>query len=198
VMHGRSIELGKKYNVPIHVRSSFTDYPGTMIMNETPGMEAVAVRGATLKRDITRVTLAGLPNEPGVTAAIFDIVAEHGIFVDDIVQTAGTTAGTVTLGFTVEGAALAEVRAVAELLRQRWPAASAELTADLARVSIIGVGMRSHRGVAAKMFAALAAEQVNIENISTSEIVISVLVQNADGERALRVVHQAFELDKVS
>ena len=196
VMHSRAIEVGKKHGVPIHVRSSITDNPGTMIMDETPGMEGVVVRGVTLKRDIRRVTLAGLPNEPGVTAAVFDAVAEHGIMVDDIMQTVAAGGEKVTLGFTVEGREGGEIRALAELIAQRFNVQDVDIAADLARVSVVGVGMRSHSGVAARMFAALAAGKIRIENIATSEIVISVLVRAADGERALQVVHQAFELDR--
>jgi len=109
VMHGRSIELGKKFNVPIHVRSSFIDTPGTMIMNET-GMEAVVVRGATLKRAVTSVTLAHLPNQPGLTAGIFDEVAARGIPVDDIVQTVSGGGQDCTLSFTVENREPGEMR----------------------------------------------------------------------------------------
>ena len=196
VMHGRSIELGMKFNVPIHVRSSLTDNPGTMIMSETPGMEDVVVRGATLKRDITRITFAGLPNEPGVTAAIFDEVAKRGIMVDDIVQTVAGQGQRATLGFTVQGRDVGELRAVAELIAQRYQIHDVDIDDGLVRVSIIGVGMRSHHGVAARMFAALAQAQINIENIATSEIVVSVLVRAAEGERALQVVHQAFGLEQ--
>lgn len=196
VMHGRSIELGKKFGVQIHVRSSLTDYPGTIIMDATPAMEAVTVRGATLKRDISRVTLAGLPNEPGVTAAIFDEVAGHGIPVDDIMQTMTANGQRVNLGFTVEGREPGELQAVAELLAKRFPDVHADVSSDFTRVSIIGIGMRSHHGVAAQMFAALAREKINIENIATSEIVISVLVRAADGERALQAVHTTFNLDQ--
>ncbi len=201
VMHGRSIELGKKFNVPIHVRSSFTDNPGTMIMDTSklPGMEGITVSGATLKREVTRATFVGLPNQPGIVAGIFDEVAKRGLLVDDIIQNVTSAGIDCVLGFTVEGTRdSGEVHAVAELLAQRFAAKKVEIDDQLSRVSIIGVGMRSHRGVAAKMFEALAAEKVNIENISTSEIVVSVLVKRADGERALKAVHRAFELDRTA
>ncbi len=200
VMHGRAIELGKKYGVPIHVRSSFTDKPGTIIMAATPGMEEVAVQGATLKRGITRVTLAGLPNQPGITAAIFEEIARRGLFVDDIIQNVVLTgshadhAERATLGFTVEGAEEHEIREAVEQLRSSFDLSDADVNPQLARVSVIGVGMRSHRGVAATMFQALAGARVNIENIATSEIVISVLVSTDDAETALRAVHEAFAL----
>ena len=194
VMHGRSIELGMKYGVEIHVRSSFTDTPGTLITKSSPDMEAIAVRGATLKRDIIRVTLAGLPNQPGVVASIFEEIAKRGIFVDDILQNVGATPETATLGFTVEHDDEAEVRGAAEALARRLKVGQWDVTANLARVSVIGVGMRSHRGVAATMFKALAEAKINIENITTSEVVISVLVRAAEAEKALNAVHSAFEL----
>jgi aspartate kinase len=168
VMHARSIELGKKFNVPIHVRSSFTDNPGTVIMNATPGMEDVVVRGCTLKPDVARVTLVGLPNQPGIEAAIFEPLARRRVNVDDIVQTVSDGGQRASISFTVEGSATGEAQAAAELVASRH--------------------------AAAKLVAALAAVQINIENISTSEIVISVLVRAADGERALQVVHRAFAL----
>lgn len=195
VMHGRSVELGKKYNVPIHVRSSFTDNPGTIIMAHPPGMEDIAVRGATLKREVTRLTLSGLPNQPGVAAAIFQEVAGRGVMVDDIIQNIEADGASVTLGFTVEGRDAGEMQTVGDLLAQRFGASRVNVNSDLARVSVIGVGMRSHRGVAARMFEALSGEKINIENISTSEIVISVLVRRADAERALHAVHKAFDLE---
>jgi len=196
VTHARSIELGKKFNVPIHVRSSFTDASGTVIMSETPGMEEVVVRGCTLKRDIGRVTLVGLPNQPGIEAALFEPLARRRVVVDDIIQTVSAGGTKTSISFTVEGGALGEAQAVAELVAGEHSVAEVAIEPDLARLSVVGVGMRSHCGVAAKMFAALAAEQINIENISTSEIVISVLVRAADGDRALQAVHRTFELDR--
>ncbi len=193
VMHGRSIELGKKFGVPIHVRSSFTDNPGTMIMSEPPGMEDVVVRGATLKREIARVTFIGLPNRPGVIAEVFDEIAGRGIFVDDIIQNAVNGDGKTALSFTVEAKDIGETQAVAELIGKRF-GVTAGIDDHLARVSIVGVGMRSHHGVAAKMFRTLAVEKINIENISTSEIVVSVLIKRDDAERALKAVHDAFSL----
>jgi len=136
-----------------------------------------------------------LPNEPGVTAAVFDGIAEHGFLVDDIMQTVAAGGQKVTLGFTVAGLDRGELRAVAELLGQRFLVEHVDITSDLMRVSVIGVGMRSHSGVAARMFAALAAAKIRIENIATSEIVISVLVPAAEGERALQAVHATFELE---
>lgn len=198
VTHARSIELGKRFNVPIHVRSSFTDNPGTVIMNETPDMEEVVVRGCTLRRDVGRVTLVGLPNQPGIEAAIFEPLARRRVVVDDIIQTVSAAGNKTSISFTVAGGHTGEAQAVADLIAGRYTATEVTIDADLARLSVVGVGMRTHSGVAARMFEALAGESINIENISTSEIVISVLVRAGDAERALQAVHRAFELGEVS
>lgn len=207
VMHGRSIEIAKKFDVVVHVRSSFTDAPGTLIMASTPEMEQVVVRGATLKSEVSRVTLHGLPNQPGIAAAVFHELGARRILIDDIIQNvsdrgrAPDAAGagrTVTLSFTIEGPEVGEAQAVAELIAQRYGVSGVEIDTDLARVSVVGVGMRSQSGVAATMFQALAGAGINIENISTSEIVISVLVRRAEGERALQAVHRAFRLHEAS
>lgn len=196
IMHARAIELGKKHNVPICVRSSATDHAGTTIMNATPEMEGVVVRGVTLKPDIVRVTLAGLPNQPATVAAVFQTAADQGLLVDDIMQTVLTQNEKLTLGFTVREREAAEVRAVAEALAHRWPAVSVDVNPALARISAVGIGMRTHTGVASRMFSALADANIPIENIATSEIVISVLVPAADAERALATVHAAFGLEQ--
>lgn len=196
VMHARSIELGKKFGVPIHVQSSLTDSPGTIIMDPTPGMEDVVVRGVSLERGLARVTLHGLRNEPGLVAAVLDEIARRAIPVDDIAQTVAADGSLVTLSFTVQGREEGELRAVAELLAHRFHAGHLDLSTNLARVSAVGAGMRTHHGVAARMFGALAAEKIRIDHIATSEIVISVLVPAADAERALQAVHQAFGLDR--
>ncbi|MCH8806645.1 MAG: aspartate kinase [Planctomycetes bacterium] len=196
VCHARSIEFGKKYGIPIHVRSSLTDNPGTMIMDNPPGMEDVVVRGATLKRDMGRITFVGLPNQPGVAAAIFDEIASREIVVDDIVQTVSEQGRSVNIACSIESRDLNEARAVGELIAQRFDSRAFEVQDDLARLSVVGIGMRSHSGVAAKMFRVLAAEKINIENISTSEIVISALVRQTDAERALQALHKAFELER--
>ncbi len=196
VLHARSVELAKKYEVPVHVRSSLTDNPGTMVMNLQPGMEQPAIRGVTLKRDIIRVALIGLPEQPGLTAGIFEVLAGRGIPVEDIVQTRSAQPDRLILAFTVAGRQEAEVRAMAELLSQRCGVEQFDVACDLARVSLVGLGMRSHPGVAGRLFSVLAEAGIRIDNVATSEIVISVLVPAADGERALQAVHQAFGLDQ--
>lgn len=196
VMHGRSIEIGKKFGVPIHVRSSFTDTQGTLIMAEPRGMEEVTVRGATLKPDLGRVTLVGLPVNRALPREIFDQIAAQQVLVDDIIQTVYDGGRKISVAFTVAAADLPTARNVAETIGQKYGADSREVQDDLCKVSIVGVGMRSHSGVAAKMFDALHAADVPIENVSTSEIVVSALVRREFGARALQAVHAAFGLDR--
>mgnify|MGYP005835564345 CR=1 FL=1 len=196
VMHSRAIEFGKKYDVPIHVRSSLTDTPGTMIITETPEMEEIVVRGATLKKDLARVFLMGVPNKPGVAARIFARIAKHNIAVDDIIQNVSQDGNVANIGFTTGATDAKEAQAVCQEIGKEIGFAKVESDEKVAKVSIVGVGMKTHTGVAAKMFNALADAKVNIGNISTSEIVISCIVDRADAEKALKAVHAAFELDK--
>ena len=196
VMHSRAIEFGKKFSVPLHVRSSMTDSKGTMIMAEKPGMEAVAVSGVTLKEDLAVVELHGVPNTPGVAARIFAEVARNNILVDDIVQNIYDGGKSATLGFSTDAASAAEARVVCERLAQQIGIAAVEVDEGVSKVSAVGVGMRTHTGIAATMFDALAHAEVNIDNISTSEIVISVIVRREDGPKALRCLHEAFEFDR--
>jgi aspartate kinase len=196
VMHSRAIEFGKKFDVPIHVRSSLTDSKGTMIMAETPGMEAVAVRGVTLKEDLAMVSLNAVPNNPGVAAGIFAEVASHSIMVDDIVQNVSEDGTKATLGFSTNSGDAAEAQAVCENIARKLGIGTLHVDQGVSKVSAIGVGMRTHTGIASTMFEALAQAEVNIENISTSEIVISCIVRSEDGPKALRFLHRAFKLDK--
>jgi aspartate kinase len=196
VMHSRSIEFGKKYDVPIHVRSSLTDTEGTMIVAETRGMEDIVVRGVTLKRDLARVLLMGVPNRPGIASQIFARIARHKVVVDDIIQNIVAHATEANIGFTVSSPDMKEAEAICEDLVRTIGVKSYEVDNQLAKVSIVGVGMKTHTGVAAKMFSALAEAQINIQNITTSEIVISCILDAKDGERAVQVLHAAFGLDK--
>ena len=197
VLQTRAVEFAKKYDVPIHVRNSHNDLPGTMVVRETPDMEHILVSGAAMKRNLARVTLADVPDAPGVAADIFARIAAGDIVVDDIIQNVFDDR-TANISFTVEDGDLADIRPVVDALvidladGDRTP--TVRYQQDLAKVSVVGVGMRSHTGVAKIMFAALGAAKVNIENITTSEIKISCIVARDDGERALRVVHDAFDL----
>jgi len=196
VMHSRSIELGKTYGVKIHVRSSYTDAKGTDIVNETPDLEHVLIRGAALKRNLARVDLIRIPHTPGIAGAIFSRIADRGVVVDDIIQLIHQDGDAADLSFTVEGHDLDAARAVLAELDREIPQMRAAVHTGFSKVSVVGVGMRTHTGVAARMFEALKQARVNIENVSTSEIVISCVVRDEDGERALRAVHAAFELDQ--
>jgi aspartate kinase len=194
VMHSRSIEFAKKFDVPLQVRSSFSDVEGTWIVPERDWMRNVVVCGAALVRDEARIHLDGVPDQPGVSHRVFSAIAEKNIVVDMIAQNVGS-AGRAAIGFTVLRNDLPATLAVLRPL-------AAELGArvyhneEVSKVSIVGTGMRTHSGVAERMFAALAAEEINLRMITTGDIKISVLVNQADGTRALRAVHQAFGLHK--
>jgi len=195
VMHSRSIEFAKKFNVPVHVRSSLTDGKGTLIMAETPGMEAIAVQGVTLREDLAVVSLLGVPNQAGMAARIFAQVARHHILVDDIVQNIYDGGRLANVSFSTHAGDAAEARAVCERLTAELGIRGVEVDEGVSKVCAIGAGMRSHSGIAATMFEALSKAQVNIENISTSEIVISCIVRREDGCKALQFLHEAFHLD---
>jgi len=192
VMHARAVVFGQRHGVPIHVRHSQRPEPGTMIQRETPHMESIAVIGCALKTDLGRVHLQGLPRTAGVQGQVFSAIASRGLIVDDIIQTEGANA--VDLAFTVEHGDLPEVKtAVGEVL-QRLGSGRIDLEIGLAKVSAVGTGMRSHAGVASRMFQVLGDAGVPIRNITTSEIRISCLVPQEHGERSLRLVHEAFGL----
>jgi aspartate kinase len=195
VMHSRSIEFAKKFDVPIHVRSSFSDAAGTWIIPETPAMETVVVSGAALVKDEARVTLWGVPDQPGVIHRIFARIAEHQIVTDMIVQNVATD-GLMQVSFTVPRGELHETLHVAREVAREIGAGGVHHEDNVSKVSVVGVGMRTHAGVADRMFAALADEKVNIKMITTSEIKISVLVDRDRAADALRAVHRAFQLDQ--
>lgn len=196
VLQIRSVEFAKKYNVPVHVRSTFTDNPGTLVTQEDSTMEALLVSGIAYDKDQARITLKGVPDRPGVCATIFSPLAENGVVVDMIIQT--TSYNRVTdMTFTVPRKDLAKaISLMQKVIAVDMPDATIESSADLAKVSVIGVGMRNHTGVASKTFACLAAENINIHMISTSEIKISCLIEEKYSELAVRVLHDAFELGK--
>jgi aspartate kinase len=196
VLQTRAVEFAKKYNVPIHVRNAAHDLPGTWIVSETPNMEHIVVSGAALKNDIIRVTLTEIPDTPGMAAKVFSAIAEGNIIVDDIIQTVNEEK-TAYMSFTVEHGDLNDIKPVIErLLAELGKPAGAVFDSNLAKVSVVGVGMRSHTGVAGRMFTALAGAGVNIQNITTSEIKISCIIDRADGKKALAAVHDAFGLGK--
>ena len=196
VLQTRAVEFAKKFNVPLHVRNSQNNTDGTWIVSETPDMENIVVRGAALKKDITRVTIKDVPDRPGIAAEIFSSIASANIIVDDIIQTVADD-NTADISFTVEHGDLHDIKPVVEkLLTIFGGAAHAIYNSGLAKVSVVGVGMRTHTGVAQRMFTSLAVAKINIQNISTSEIVISCIIAKEDGPKALQIVHDAFELGK--
>jgi aspartate kinase len=192
VMHSRSIEFAKKFDVPLMVRSSLSDAEGTWIVPEADWMTEVVVCGAALVRDEARIALDGVPDRPGVSHRIFSAIAERNIVVDMIAQNVGSE-GRAAIGFTVPAGEVLNALAVLQPLAQELDCI-VEHEAPVSKVSIVGTGMRTHPGVATRMFAALAAENVNMKMITTGDIKISVLVDKVDGPRALRAVHQAFAL----
>jgi aspartate kinase len=194
VMHSRSIEFAKKFDVPLQVRSSFSDVEGTWIVPEAEWMHEAPVCGAALVRDEARINLDGVPDEPGISHRVFSAIADQNIVVDMIAQNVGS-GGKAAIGFTVLRNELPATLAVLRPLAAEL-GASLHHQEEMSKVSVVGTGMRTHTGVAEKMFAALAAAQINMPMITTGDIKISVLVEKADGVRALRAVHQAFGLDQ--
>lgn len=192
VLHHRAVEFAKKYNVPIHVRNSNNNKKGTMIVARTEAMERIVVSGAALKDKLARISLIGVPNKFGVVAKIFHTIAMNGVVVDDIIQTVNDDK-TAAVSFTIDAADLADAKRVCTRLAESL---KCEVLYDshLAKVSVVGMGMRTHTAVAEKMFRALADARINIQNITTSEIKISCLIDRREGERALQAVHDAFEL----
>ncbi len=193
VLQIRSVELAMRYGVHIHVRTSFDDTAGTMIVPEEPAMESILVSGVALERNEAKVTLTGLPDVPGVVARIFSAMAELGIVVDMIIQNAGA-GGLADVTFTVPEAELQRARDALDSIQFGDAPPVIHGDREICKISIVGLGMRTHAGVAAKAFALLAAEGINVQMVSTSEIKISVVVHERYGELALRVLHDGFGL----
>ncbi len=194
VMQSRSVEFAKKFGVLFEVRSSLNDNPGTIVKEETQNMEDVVIRGVSLDKNQAKITLVSVPDRPGVAARIFKSLGEATINVDMIVQNVSHGAGSPStdLSFTVDKPDLLKARKVIDGLQPEIGFREAIANEKIGKLSIVGVGMRSHSGVAAKMFETLAREGVNIDMISTSEIKISVVIDLAKGEPAMRAVHAAF------
>ncbi len=194
VMQSRSVEFAKKFGVVFEVRSSLNDNPGTIVKEETRSMEDVVIRGVSLDKNQAKITMLGVPDRPGVAAQIFKAIADANINVDMIVQNVRHTpdAPMTDLSFTVDKPDLFKATKVIDGLKSAVGFREALADEKIGKLSIVGVGMRSHPGVAAKMFETLAKAGINIDMISTSEIKISVIVDVARGEQAVRVVHDAF------
>jgi len=197
VLQIRSVGFAKKYNIPVHVRSSFIEEEGTMVVNEDSGMERLVVSGVTHDKDQARITLKKVPDKPGIAAKIFTPVADAGIVVDMIIQNT-RPGGKTDLTFTVPKASFKQALDMQKKIAEEIRAEDVFGDLKIAKVSVIGVGMKDHSGVAATMFAALAKENINIKMISTSEIRISCIIEEKYTELAVRVLHTAFGLDKDS
>jgi len=191
VLQIRSVEFAKRYQVPVHVRSSFSREEGTWLVHEEPSMEEVTVSGVTSDLDQAKITILHVPDRPGLAAKVFGPIAEANIVVDMIIQNAGAD-GSTDLTFTVPKGDAAKALASVKALVPEIGAQGVTHDVDVAKVSIVGLGMRSHAGVAARMFQLLAREGINILMISTSEIKISVVIDTKYTELAVRVLHDAF------
>ena len=194
VMQSRSVEFAKKFNVKFEVRSSLNNNPGTIVTEETDSMEAVVIRGVALDKNQAKVTLVGVPDQPGMAARVFSSLAKAVINIDMIVQNIshGTATPATDLSFTVDKPDLAKAQKVIGEMQVDVKFAEVIADEDIAKISVVGVGMRTHSGVAAKVFEMLGENGINIEMISTSEIKISVVVEGAKGEEATRALHTAF------
>jgi aspartate kinase len=198
VLQIRSVEVGMKYNVPIHVRSSFNDKPGTLVTGEE-GLEAITVAGVAYDKNEAKVQLIAVPDRPGVVAALFSTLAKENVSVDMIIQSPSRVDKDSTdVTFTVPKTDLPRVKTLIEGQSKGVGASRVEFDAEIVKVSIVGLGMRSHAGVAAQMFSLLAGEGINIQAISTSEIRISCLVHAKYTELAVRALHDGFGLGKPS
>ena len=195
VLQIRSVEFAKKFNVPVRVRSTFTDDPGTLVTQEDTDMEDVLVSGIAYDKDQCRVTVRNVLDRPGVAAAIFTPIAEAGIPVDMIIQNSGRD-GRTDMTFTISRSNLDRTVSILHGLKDILDTEEIQHDLNTCKISVIGVGMRSHSGVASKMFSVLKNENINIFMISTSEIKITCLIQEKYLELAVRALHDAFELDK--
>ena len=191
----RSVEFAAKYNVKVHVRSTFSDAPGTIVCKEDAEMESAAVSGITYNKGESKILIKGVPDRPGIAAAILGPIAKNNIVVDMIVQNIGA-GGHTDFTFTVPKSDSKKAIDIIEKIAKDLGAAGVETDTGIAKISIVGVGMKSHAGVATTMFETLAKEGINIQMISTSEIKVSVVIADKYTELAVRSLHSAFGLDK--
>jgi len=197
VLQPRSVEMAKKFNVPVYVKSTFTDEGGTLVTKEDKDMEKEVVSGVTYDRDQAKITVVRVPDRPGVAAKLFTPLADKNIVVDMIIQNASVE-GFTDLSFTVSRKEVKMAREIVEKAARDVGSERVEVDESVSKISIVGVGMISHSGVAAKMFATLAREGINIEMISTSEIKISCVVHSKYTELAVMALHEAFQLEQRS
>lgn len=196
VMQARSIEVAKRFNIPLHVRSSFSKEEGTMIVKDNDKMEEIAVRGVTCNKNEAKITICSVPDKPGIAAKIFEQISKDGINVDTIVQNVPHDKLS-DISFTVPKADLNKAIKATKAIGDKIGAGEILEDRNVARVSLVGSGMRSHSGIAAKMFKTLADNHINIEMISTSEISVSCIIQQDLADKAIKSLHKAFKLEQI-
>ncbi len=197
VLQIRSVEFADKYQVPLRVLSSMLEKPqGTLITNEDNMMEQVKIAGIAHQKDEAKLSLIGVPDKPGVAFTILDTIARQNIEVDMIVQSASAREGATNFAFTVHRSDFKKSKKILQQIKTKLGAVGIQASDNVVKISLVGIGMRSHAGIASKMFGALHKENINIDMISTSEIKISVLIDEKYLELAVRSLHNAFELDK--
>lgn len=194
VLHGRAVEFAKKYNVPLVIRSSFNNNPGTIVTKEDEKMEKIVVSGVTYDKNQARITIMAVPDRPGIAATLFNAIAEVNIVVDMIVQNVGSDGKSTDISFTVPVTDCKKAFDITRDVSDKLGAKGVNIKDDIAKVSILGIGMRSHFGIAAKMFTTLAEKDINIMMISTSEIKISCIINIKHTEEAIKVLHKVFGL----
>lgn len=195
VMHSRAMEVAKKYSVELHIKSSLkedTEGGGTKVMSDTKDLEQVVVRGVTLDEDQVKISIIGVPDEPGVAAKIFGILADENINVDMIIQSSAYKSGINDISFTISQKNINKTKNILEGLKQELNVSEIIVDESVSKVSIVGIGMRSHAGVASKMFSIMGQNDINIEMISTSEIKISCVISKDNGKNALKILHNEF------
>lgn len=195
VLQARSVELASKFKIPLHVRSSLSAEVGTLITKEVKAMEEVLVSGITVDKSEAKVTLRDVPDKPGIAARIFGDIAKNDINIDMIIQNVSRT-GHTDLSFTTTAGDIRKTMRLMGKITKSVGAKEATFDKDIAKVSVVGIGMRNHSGVAATMFRALASKKINIDMISTSEIKISCVVRKKKAEDAVRILHKAFKLGR--
>jgi len=198
VLDIRSVTFAKRYNVPVHVRSTFTETEGTWVVEEDTQMEGLIVSGVTYNKNEARITISGVPNQPGIAAKIFTPISDADIVVDMIIQNQNPDGGKADMTFTVMRTDYDRTLKLLQDVVARIGAEKVQGDTNIVKISIVGVGMRNHSGIASTMFSVLAREGINISMISTSEIKVSCVIEEKYTELAIRALHDAFELDKVN
>ena len=193
VLNSRAVEYAKKYDVPLHVRSSFNENPGTLVGKEVENMEGVVVRGVAHDKGQAKISIFGVPDKPGVAYSLFAAIGAAEISVDMIIQGISKD-GKANISFTVAKTDLKDALKIVDQIGRELDIADVVADENMAKVSVVGIGMKSHHGVAARMFEALARENINIQMISTSEIKISCVIDEANTERAVKAIHREFLL----